>query len=366
MEYQIVSDSESFSAIAFSPDIAVVFYRSDCTEPMSAAYERLKAAYPQIDVIGCSAESLIDDVMPHYLPGRDRQYVFMLLKMPKAHYALTLLESSTFPMQLATGHSALLLTTDNHVGLESMISALQVQLGTEHVYGAIASDHVEFNGAGTLFFNGRLHRTATLIWQIDERVYSLDGQSICTFNPVGISLKITAAEGFKILEIENAPALEVIEKAVGTLSHEGLASFDYPLFIEDYDRGGDVHRRATLASLGGIDREEGSLTLMRRPRVGATLRLAVPVDRKEQKRRIEAAAESFRGCDTAFLFGCRSSWDHWGEMAPILYMHLSRTLECGFFGFHGDGEIGPRPGDISRLQNQSMTLVTLRKRDNRL
>ena len=98
--------------------------------------------------------------------------------------------------------------------------------------------------------------------------------------------------------------------------------------------------------------------------MGSTLRLALPISRKALEKRIENEAEALRGCDAAFLFGCRANHCHWGEMGPIYYMYLSRKLGQGFAGFHADGEIAPcAQGYASRLQNQSLTLVTLTQRD---
>lgn len=363
MEHQIVTDPEALTSASFVPDLAVVFYRPGLEEQLQDAYARLQDAYPQIDVIGCSAESLIDAELPHYYPGRNRRFVFMLLKMPKTHYVLKLLEGGAVPDGLPQKHGTLLLSTDNHEGLEEMIDTLQMKLSSNHVYGAIASGNPGGAESATLFCNGKFVKSGSLLWLIDESAYALDGQSICSFDPVGISLKITAAEGFKILEIENAPALDVIEQIIGPLSSEGLASFDYPMFLGDEKNPDGLPGDAALASLSGIDREEGTLTLMRRPRVGTTLHLALPIDRKTHRERIKTASESLRGCDTAFLFSCSGNWYHWGAMAPIHYMHLSRTLGSAFSGFHGDGEIGPIHNDVSRLQNQSMTLVTLRKKE---
>ena len=209
MEFAILKNPGDLDAVTFVPNLAVAFYQQGKEEFFIQSFERLKSVFPGIDVIGCSGESLIDDALPHYDPGRNRCCVIMLLKMQEEKYAFEIVqEDADLPEKMERQNHAIIISTEHHSGVEKVIASLQQKLQTQTVYGAIASSEEDAEGKASLFVNGRFYHSGHLLWLIDKEAYALNGTSIRSFEPVEIELTITAVDGCKILEIDNGPALE--------------------------------------------------------------------------------------------------------------------------------------------------------------
>lgn len=366
MEWAIIGSHASLNEVSFSPSIAVGFYQNDCEQELLSFYDLMKKRYPETDVIGCSAESVIGDKVPFYDPDRPQPVVFILLAIPKEAYSVTIVNhDSPLPDSIQAGFGAMLFGSSNYSGFETLLETLRDRLHPHALVGAIASGGNGALGPSTLFHNGRFVKDANLLWLIDASRYTVKGRSVYSFEPVGISLTITAVRGREILEIENAPALDMIERVIGKLNPESLATADYPLFIATKDSQYASQTQAPLASLVGIDRQKGSLTVLRYPEIGDSIRIALPMSRNEHAAQIEKLANEMRGDNASLLFSCFAYKSNWGKMEPVFYMHLATRLGEGFAGFHAAGEIGPLgPHDLSRLQNQTLTLVTISEKAN--
>ena len=361
MNYAIVTDLGSMDDIDFIPTIIIGFYQYGEEDSFLKYSKILKERFANVDIIGCSSESNIHDSMPHIDIDNTHLCTYMCIDMKKESYALQLCkkdEEIAFMLDESKKYSAIVLnsTYDNY--LEKIIAALHQKIGKNDFFGVIAGSVASKLDKVTIFYNGQYISEDALIWFIDQNDYALKGMSVHDFEPVGFSLEITSADAYTIYEIENKPALDMVEEIIGTLDPEALASFDHPFVITSDTENSSV--QSPLASIHNIDRKVKSLTLFKKVYKGQKLKLAIPFDRKQQEEQLNKFCKYNTNNAIAFLFVCVAFKKHWGEMEPIYLMRLAENLKLPFIGLHALGEIGPLQEDgFSLMQNQTVTLAVL-------
>ena len=366
MNHAIITSLEEIDSLDFTPTLIVGFYHYENKNKFLELYNTFHKHFPHADIIGSSGESVIYHTTPHIDIDGTNRCTFVCLEMKKDAYSLQLLSSGEKPhinTDKNLHYSAIVLESYYTNNTEKIISLLNEEPNINQFFGSISGLSSSDLNQGTIFYNGIFSSDKTLLWIIDENHYFLKGLSQHNFNPIGYSLEITHTEGYKLLEIENEPALDIIEKMIGTINSESLISFDHPFFITPKSNQNDAENSTPLSALLSIDREEKSITLYKKVRNGDKLKLAIPFSRKKQESQLANYSQFYTKNSIAFLFVCISYRGHWGEIEPIYLMHLAKNLNVPFIGFHSLGEIGPlRAKSPSLMQNQTLTLAVLSER----
>lgn len=361
MNYAILTNLDKIDSIDFIPTVIVGFYQCGEEKLFSQYSETLKARFPEADIIGCSSESNIYDTIPHIDTDGTHICTYMCIEMKKGSYMFQVFppqEKQKILVEENKKYSAIILSASYNNDLEEIITMLQKNIGQNSFFGAVAGAVPSKLKGETVFYNGEYISDGTLVWFIDQEEYLLKGISVHDFDPVGFDLEITRAEGFKIIEIENKPALDMVEEMIGTLDPQSIASFDHPFFITSDKNHQSTERPIT--SIFSIDREAKTIMLYQEVSKGDKLKLAIPFSREKQEEQLHRFSDYTTSGGIAFLFVCVAYRGHWGEMEPIYLMNLAKNLRVPFVGFHAFGEIGPLdPQGFSLMQNQTLTLAVL-------
>jgi hypothetical protein len=364
MNYAIITDPDKFDSLEFIPTIILGFYQSGKEKKFFKSYEILRNYFPDSDIIGCSSESNIYDTLPHVDIDETYICIYMCIEMRKESYIFQLLSSERkkyICLEKEKNYGAIILHTHYNNEFEQTVTILQKEIGQNRILGAIAGNTTPEQKGASIFYNGTYISEGTLVWFIDQAYYTLEGISVHDFDPIGFDLEITRADGYTILEIENRPALDMVEEMIGKLDPESIEAFNHPFFITS-DKSSPCCE-LPLTSMRDIDREAKSIILYKKVSQGDTLRLAISCNRREQEEQLNMFRHYTVDNGIAFLFVCIAYKRHWAEMEAIYLMHLAKNLKVPFIGFHTLGEIGPlTPDSISLIQNQTLTLAVLSER----
>jgi len=362
MKHTIIIDIEKINMMDFIPTIIVGFYQKGKEKVFLQKYEQFKSHFPHADIIGCSSESNIYDTVPHLDMDGDHFCIFMCMDMQKESYSLQISnEEKDITYDKKKKYGAIVLAAEYNEYIENLVLKFQNIVEEQSLFGAIAGIDTLNTSKGTIFYNGEYLSSGVIVWLIDQEDYLLNGMSVHDFDPIGFELEVTKAEGYKLLEIENNPALDVVEDMIGTIDTHSIASFDHPFFITS--ERNLSYENIPLCAVHSIDRINKSIEVYKKVSAGNYLKIAIPVNRKEQEKQLAKFHKYANTNGIAFLFLCVAYRGHWGDMEHIYLMHFAKNIKIPFIGFHTLGEIGPLSRtSCSRIQNQTITLAVLSKR----
>jgi len=364
---QTIVTSETLHTIDFTPTVIIGFYQSTQDKHFETHFEKLRERFPDVDVIGCSSESNIYNELPYIDKSNKHLCVYICLDIRKEAYQIKLHEIDHVMEEREKeekGYGALMFCSRYFSSLECLISTLQERDGYRPLLGAIAGTKDHKQPHGTIFYNGHYFGDHVLLWLIDQKCYRLEGKSAYHFQPVGFEMEVTKAEKTVLYEIENRPALEVLEEIVGDISMETIDSFDHPFFLKENSKIPFAH--SPLCSILSIDEDNGSISLYRSVNKHAKLKVGVSLGREEQEQQLKTFKVFKRRKNAvAFLFNCVGIKANLGLMEFVYLMDLKRTLHVPFIGFHSFGEIGSiNPENISMLHNQTISIAVLSERED--
>jgi len=366
---QIIVTCSEFDKIGFIPTVIIGFYQSSMKVSFFEDYQKLKERFPHVDIIGCSSESNIYDFIPHVFFEEKDLCVFLCLDIGKEAYQIELhTPESIMEKQEANGvsYGALMFSSRYFLSMEEIIVSLQKEKNIKPVLGAIASVVSSSKMKdGMIFWNGKYYADHILLWLIDTKCYILEGKSIHHFQPVGFDMEVTKAKDNILYEIENRPALDVLEEIVGDITEETITSFDHPFFLKEKENGKLSFTSSPLCSIRAIDKKRGTVSLYRSVHEYAKLKIGVARGREEQEKQLEAfSVFRKRKNAVAFIFNCVGIKANLGLMEFVYLMDLKKKLQLPFIGFHSFGEIGSvDEGKYSVLHNQTISVAILSERE---
>jgi len=367
---QISVTSTSFDTIDFTPTVIIGFYRKGEKIFFIDDYEILKERFPQADIIGCSSTSNISNTRPYIESNQQFPCVYLCLDMQKGAFHFKLFaqdeEIDSLHEEEEKKYQAILLSSFSSLKLEEIITVLPSILGTQHLFGAVASveDSAGYKGPLEIFYNGSFYEQHMLLWLIDAQKYTVDGMSMHLFRPEGQPLQITRCKGSKIYELDNKPALHVLESLAGRLDDSVIKHFGYPLFLQNEEKGWEG---APLGSLLSVDRKENTVFLHRNIKDGNYIKMGIMVDRDTQLKRLRNLYTLAPESSAALMFSCVGIEKNLSMMEYLYIEDIKRHLDITFIGFHSFGEIG-YPASIkvqndTLLHNQTMTMVFISDKD---
>jgi len=191
------------------------------------------------------------------------------------------------------------------------------------------------------------------------------------WEPIGLPMKITKAEGAKLIEVNNRPALSIYEDYFGKkaeeLTKEPIArmAYTYPLGMSVEGSPELLIRCVVIAD------EKGVITCAAEIPEGSEIRLMIG----DSEKAIKAAKEAAEGALTQlkgakpkviFVFNCIARWKLLGPRRGEEIAAIQEVLGKGvpLIGFYTYGEQAPLGGVLgpkcqSVFHNATMTLLVL-------
>ncbi len=362
MQYAVLTKCTNLDLLAFTPTIIIGFYTAGNEKLFSANTEHFKQAFPHVDILGCSSESNINDILPHV---DHFQCTYLCLNIKKEAYAVSIIkageDTDLYPFP-DNDPAAIIFSTDYSELLDNTLETLNQTEKSPTYIGAIAGSSLDSDHTPSLFCNGTYYKNdAILLWHINQEFYTLSGISLHDFTPVGSVFEVTKTEEDKIVEVDYKPALDAIEEMTGPLAQTNIDAFDYPLFIAPKKESGAFH--TPLSSIKAIDRERKTIEIFKKTKARAKFRVGIPLSRAVQEMQLKKFSRFRAENAVALLFVCIAYKYHWRNFEPLYLMRIAHALKLPFIGLHTFGEIGPLSlDDVTQIQNQTVTLAVLSER----
>ena len=359
MRYEIVA-GDRFDHLDLDPSMVVGFYQDIKEADFRSNYEKIIRKFPNVDIIGCSTESNIYNHIPYVDMDEKHSCVYLFLELGKDSYGIHIFEMDE---RIVPGeknekkYDAIVLSSGYSTLLDEEISLLKAALDIDNLFGALAGVSGGENGP-KVFYNGEFYSDRMLILSLDKNIYRITGLSIHQFEPVGFELDITRFEKNVVYELDNRPALDVLNEIVGTITSKKIQSFSFPFFLKRANV--QSFEESPLASIRDFDTADKTVTLYRNVKEQDKLKLSIPISSKEQIQRLKRFHNISNGDSVAFVFNCVGIKQYLGMMEYVYLMDLKRQLNLPFIGFHSFGEIGSLDlNGETVLHNQTISLAVL-------
>lgn len=372
MRYEIVTEAKQLDSLDFLPTSALVFYAFDAQDGVWEMYREIKKRFPELEAFGCSGTESYHALRTKLrIDTQSTVWVLMALRDEAASVHLYDCSGDSLPVldfEPMKEVSAILLCAMPFDSVSPMVQHVKESVGEKNVYGAVSGSERLSNADTSLFHNGVFLHNHMLIWAFDKTYYSLKGRSVHDFEPIGIELTVTKARENRICEIENKPALAMLESITGPISDESVYAFEHPLALHAPYSAQGCTEQNVLASLYSVDRESNSITLFSRAVEGSKVKVSIPIQKTamEKRRREFASAIRQKRSGIALVFSCIGIKRFWNTLAPIYYLiHIGELLDMDVVGFYSFGEIGSLSDACgAQLQNQTYTGVTIVEKED--
>ena len=191
------------------------------------------------------------------------------------------------------------------------------------------------------------------------------------WQPIGLPMKVTKAEGAKLIEIDDRPALSIYEDYFGKkaeeLTKEPIAkmAYTYPLGMSVKGSSELLIRDVVIAN------EKGEINCAAEIPQGVEIRLMLGDSEKAMqaaKEAAEGALAQLKGAKpkVIFVFNCIARWKLLGPKIGEEIKAIQEVLgkDVPLIGFYTYGEIAPLGGLLgsecfSVFHNETMTLLVL-------
>lgn len=355
MKYISLKGNE-LDKINFIPTLIICFYIPTSKE-FKKEYDFLHKKFPKCNIIGCSAESVIENDIPYVDLNNINDTVYMCLDINIKGYSIHLCpEDKSIVYNSNIEQDILIFSSFSSPKLEREIEKLSASNSVYKIAGAVAG--VNMNDIKpTIFINGKFYSDYCLYILVDRNYYFLSTCSINLYTPVGLPMKITRAKSNIVLELDGEPALEVIESLVGKLDDFIVEKFGYPMFLSN--KLDTDWSDKPLASLVSINRDDSSIVLYREVVEGEYIKPGIMLGKEEQIDRLNIWYENICDNSPGLMLFCISIPGNLGILEYQYLYHLKKTRDVKFVGFHSFGEIGP--ANINQkefvLHNETMTMA---------
>jgi len=356
-----------FEAIAFTPTVIVGFYGSDAQARFTEEYEVLKEMYPEAEIIGCSSSGNISNIKPYVERYGERfSTVYFCCDMEREAFGIRLYEEETHIEKETLHTQMILLSSFSSVWLEQLLSDISKHVESPRVFGAVSAVKKGEHQSASVFYNGVFYPRHVIQWHIDPQKYLLEGVSMHLFRPAGIPLEITKAKGKTIMELNNLPALDVLEDITGTINETVIGRFGYPLFLQK--EASVDWKDAPLASIVSVDRKRKSITVYRDIRLKEYVKIGIMLSRTDQIRRISRIYGMAPSKCAALMFHCIGIEENLKMMEYLYLEDIKHHIDISFTGLHTFGEIGPpasrKVTHEVMLHNQTITIAMIARKEN--
>ena len=364
----IIKASELNSEVDFVPTIVFAFYCEEKRGDFVQTAEVLKERFGEIPLVACSSSGNSIASAPY----RTDETVLCLMDLERGAFSFYFTDDQQCQIgplsELeAERRDALLFYAGSGSWIQEGLRGVQEQLSGGTLLGAISGG---FKGSerGSIYHEGSFYEEGIIGCLIDASKYEIKGAALHDFEPAGIDLFVTEAKGNEIIQIEDEPAMSMIERIIGMITPKRLAMFDTPFFIKNFMK--DERVECSLMSLQDIDRKRDRLYLFHDIQAGATLKVAIPISNRTMKRRLWKTQKRVRPAEKSgavmFFLSSSSLPSHWHEMEVLYMMNIIDQIDIPFMGLHTSGEIAPLADEEhSILRDQTLTVITISERSFR-
>lgn len=340
----------------------------------SAILLRINAAFPGIELIGCTSDGEVSSTMAF----SEESVTFIAFA------------SDTITMKAGLGRNVSLYGEKSaRMAVESALAALgdkpklAIALVESYmtngagfvrglsaafgdgtpVFGGFSTDQLRLKDTRQFFKNEVLTDCAPVLVFGGPLLVSSGLDS--GYEPIGREGVVTAADGNIVQKIDMKPASEFYKRYLGDSVGDSAEYSDYPLMVRENDEEEHCIRSAV-----GLNGSDGSLLFLSEMREGAKIRISEAsrdMIIEGTRKSVLSAFESYPGekPTAALLFSCacrkRLLGTRTKEELEIVKNVVSDSLPiCGFYTY---GEIGPaRAGGRALFHNDSFVAVLIGER----
>lgn len=355
----------------YKPTIAIVFL-TDVAEIDSLSAILYAAG---ITVFGAStAQKFTEDGLDD-----DDSIVILLLDMNPDHFRVILKDYDELPPFEAAKSVAkagvetfknpgfIISSVDTEMSGQELINGFADIAGKDvTVFGGAAGNPADFSGA--IFTNGVTSAKGIVTLIIDQDKVLMNGLAVSGWKPVGTEKKITKCNGSWIYTIDDEPAVDLIQKFLGTeiLSNKnnvtGLLPSDlgYPL---QFQRAPGSFLMRPLLVWNTADR---SVLVAGNVDEGENFRFSLPPDFDVIDKVIDSTKkikeEEMPEADAMIAFSCVGRLGSFGPMVSTEIEGLASTWNKPMIGFFSLGEFGKLENGSCEFHGTTVSWVALKEK----
>jgi len=233
------------------------------------------------------------------------------------------------------------------------------------IIGGVAGEPV--NLTGIVFTNDSTSSSGLLALIIDHDKILINGRAVSGWKPAGTEKEITKAEGSWIYTIDNEPAMNIVQKFLGSeiSKHElteGLVHLDtsYPLQLQRAS-GSPVMKPVLLWNT-----DDNSVMVGGQVKEGQKFRFSLPPDFDV----IDTVVESTRvvkeknmpDADALIVFSCAGRLESLGPMSSLEIEGLAAIWAKPMIGYFSMGEFGKVDDSECEFHGTTVSWVALKEK----
>lgn len=340
--------------IDFVPTLAFLFFEGDKKDILIGLYKKLKNLNPDMDVIAINGKrGNISSKIPYITQENKISCLFMDIDNSNFHIEILktnkYFKKNFFKATNLFSKSAAVIFPPFRYDINNFLDSIDEDM--YDVYGGVYGVTDEVG----VFYNGEFYLDKAISVFFNQNVIEFFSIAIHGFRPIGIKFKVTKSKDNTIYEINNSPALDIIEEYIGEVKQENIDNFLHPFCV--YHKGYE-----SLASIKSINRKKKTISFYKYIYEGEDIRITIPSNQQTIMKFLDKRLKNIE-CDGLFMFSCVGRYAYYKELIEFEIAKVSELLKKPFAGFLTYGEIGSNDINTkSILQNQTMNLVFFKVR----
>ena len=354
IESQIYEDGEL--KLNFIPNLVFLFFEGDRKEKVLKLYNLLKNLNEDIEVIGINGKG--GNISNHIPFITDKNQISMLLFNIDDFFVEVLSVKKIKELKVKFSKSynfyqntASIVFFPFQYDTNNFLDYIQDDKNMYHIYGGVYANSKDIGS----FYNGEFFEDKLISIFFNQDKIKFFSVAIHGWKPIGINFKITKSYKNIVYEIDNEPALKVIEEYVGEIKQENIDSFLHPFCV--YHKGSE-----SLAAIKSIDRKSKSIEFFKYLYEDEEMKITIPINQHQMMKLVETQLANIE-CDGLFMFSCVGRYAYYSDLLEFEIAKVAEYLKVPFGGFLTYGEIGSNMIHTkSILQNQTMNLVFFKEK----
>ena len=286
-----------------------------------------------VEVVAVSGGGVISNVLPFI---HDNLPVCILASISKENAIITDIKKleKEMPLTYLSKYSAIVFS-DETVDLDKIANALKSR-GVTQVMGGVAGSYMKGKHESKVFHNQR--RISNIIILLNNMHFEISGKSVLGWKPVGVKGIITKAYEDTIYSIDDIPALDYVERFLGTNIDRYVEQFLFSFAIYK------SNTEYVLAAIKSIDKTQGSLKIFhRRVTTGTRISLAIPDNInnfiKEELSAFNYEEIQYFNRDYILIcMACIGRRAYLSSVYPFVLFKVTHNNNISFSGFFSNGE----------------------------
>ena len=308
----------------------------------------------------------------------DRGITLLLLDINPKHFIVTLKDIGLNTPFISAGDIAktglnnfsnpafIILATHTKTPADDIIAGIVEKMGASAtIIGGMAGNTINLNG--TVFTNSTSSENGILCLVLDQDKIDVKGIAISGWKPLGTEKKVTKSEGLWIYTIDDQPAMDIVEKYIGS---ESLIENDadtivrlnttYPLQVNRHGSSPAMiptlfYNKETRAVMCGQSLPQGTTFRFSLPPDLDVIDTVIKSSRTVKKNTLPEA-------DALVVFSCVGRYESLGPMITEELEGLANTWQKPMAGFFSLGEFGTVAGGKPEFHGTTCSWVALKEK----